>query len=159
VVGRIVAERMGRKFVDLDEEIVKESGMSINVIFEKYGEPRFRDLESEKIKEFSLKEDLVIATGGGALIREENVERLRKRSVLICLTASPREILKRVGRQTHRPLLNVEDKVGEIERRLEERRKIYDLAHISIDTDKGGKEQIAGEVLEAFEEFLKNETD
>lgn len=158
-VGRIVAKRMGREFVDLDEEIVKGNGMSINEIFEKYGEGRFRDLESKKIGEFSSKEDLVIGTGGGALIRKENVENLKKNGVLICLTASPREILRRVGGHTHRPLLNVEDKVGEIERRLTERRKFYGHAHVSIDTDRGEKEAIASEVIEAFEEYLRHETD
>lgn len=155
VVGKILAEKMERKFVDLDEEIVKDVGMTINDIFEYYGEDHFRDLESKKIEGLSSKDNLVIATGGGALIREENVERLREKGVLICLTASAKEILRRVENQTHRPLLNVEDKVAEIERRLKERQIIYSLADMSIDSERGREAEIAGEVFRAFEGFSK----
>lgn len=156
MVGRAVAKKMRRQFVDIDEEIVRNSKMSISEIFEKYGEDRFRVLESETIEKFSSDKRLVIATGGGALIREENVDRLKKNGVLICLTASPEEILKRVGTDTNRPILNVDDKVATIERKLEERQRYYALSDISLDSGIGGVDEIAGNVIKAFLEFVKD---
>ena len=158
-VGRILAKKMGRRFVDLDGEIVRERGMSINEIFERYGEDYFRELESEAVKGVSSMEDLVISTGGGVLVRPENVERLKKNGVLICLTASAREILRRVGGRTDRPLLNVDDKIGTIEKKLEERRRFYDLADLSVDTEKGGPDLIAEEVFRAFSDLVRDGRD
>ncbi len=156
MVGMAVAKKMGRKFIDIDKEIVRNSKMSINEIFEKYGEDRFRVLESEAIEKISSGDNLVIATGGGALIREENVTRLKKNGVLICLTASPKEILKRIGGDVSRPILNVVDKVATIERKLEERHRYYALSDISLDSEKGGVGEIAEGVIETFLEFAKD---
>ena len=156
MVGIAVAKKMGRKFIDTDKEIVRNSRMSINEIFEKYGEDRFRVLESEVIEKISLEKNLVIATGGGALIQKENVDRLKQNGVLICLTASPKEILRRVGGDTNRPILNVVDKVAMIERKLEERHRYYALSDISLDSEKGDVGIIAGDVIKTFLEFVKN---
>jgi shikimate kinase len=155
MVGRAVAKKMGRQFVDIDKEIVINSKMSISEIFEKYGEDRFRAMESEAIEKFSSEKNLVIATGGGALIRERNVNSLKKNGVLICLTASTKEILKRVGTDTNRPILNVEDKVLTIARKLDERMRYYALADISLDSEIGDVDEIAGNVIKAFLEFTK----
>ena len=156
MVGRAVAKKLGRKFIDIDEEIVRNSKMSISEIFKKYGEDRFRALESEAIEKFSSEKRLVIATGGGALIREENVDRLKKNGVLICLTASPEVILKRVGTDTNRPILDVVDKVLTIERKLEERQRYYALSDISLDSEIGDVDEIAENVIKAFLEFVKD---
>ena len=158
-VGRILAGRMGRRFVDLDEEIVGQNNISINEIFERYGEDRFRELESEAVKRVSSMEDLVISTGGGVLIRLENVKMLKQNGVLIRLEASAEEILRRVEGKTHRPLLNVDDKMGAIEKKLEERRRFYDLADLSVDTEKGGPDMIAEEVFRVFSDFVKDGRD
>ncbi len=158
-VGRILAGRMGRRFVDLDEEIVRQKNISINEIFERYGEDRFRELESEAVKRVSSMEDLVISTGGGVLIRLENVKRLKENGVLICLEASAEEILRRVGGRTHRPLLNVDDKIEAIKKKIEERRRFYDLADLSVDTEKGGPDLIAEEVFRVFSDFVKDGRD
>jgi shikimate kinase len=158
-VGKILAAKMGRKFVDLDEEIVERCGININEIFTRYGEDRFRELESEEVRRVSAMEDIVISTGGGVLIKSANVEKLRQNGVLVCLTASAGEILRRVGGRTHRPLLNVEDRLGAIEEKLEERRRLYDLADISVDTETGGADMIADEVLKAFSDFVRDGRD
>ncbi|MBN1573932.1 MAG: shikimate kinase [Deltaproteobacteria bacterium] len=158
-VGSILARKMRRRFIDLDDEIVRQSGISIKEIFDRYGEDRFRELESEAVRRVSSMEDLVISTGGGVLIREENVEMLKQNGVLVCLEASAGEILRRVGGRTHRPLLNVEDKIGAIEEKIEERRRFYAFADLSVDTEKGGPDMIAAEVFKAFSDYVKDGRD
>lgn len=82
-IGRIISEKTGKKFVDLDEEIVKKAGKSIPEIFEEVGEPGFRDIETEVAAELGKQRGLVIATGGGAVLREENVYALKQNSLMI----------------------------------------------------------------------------
>ena len=84
-VGRILAEKLGMKFCDTDEEIEKIAGESPEKIIEKYGEERFREIESETVKSLSALKGVVIATGGGTVLREENVRKLRSCGVVIWL--------------------------------------------------------------------------
>ena len=84
-VGRILAEALGRELIDTDDVIVDEAGMEISEIFAKYGEAEFRDLESRAVREVSKRTMLVIATGGGAILREENVKALRENGRLFFL--------------------------------------------------------------------------
>ena len=81
--GKLLAQELGKEFIDTDLEIVKKAGMQIPEIFEKFGEEYFRNLESEVIKELSVKQSLVIATGGGAVLRPENVDALRQNGKII----------------------------------------------------------------------------
>lgn len=81
--GKILSEELNKKFVDTDEEIIKRSGMPISEIFEKFGEKHFRDLESEVINGLSSSQGMVIATGGGAVLREENVNALKQNGKII----------------------------------------------------------------------------
>ena len=82
-LGKLLAQELGKEFIDTDLEIVKKAGMQIPEIFEKFGEEYFRNLESEVIKELSVKQSLVIATGGGAVLRPENVDALRQNGKII----------------------------------------------------------------------------
>jgi len=148
-VGRILAERLGMAFTDLDDEVVKRTGKSIAAIFEEEGEAAFRELERAVVMEASALDGQVIACGGGAVLDYENLINLRRRSVLILLTADPKTILKRVGSYDgSRPLLDVVDRVERIKKLLSARNPIYlRAADIIIDTSHRIPEQVAGEIL------------
>lgn len=149
-VGRLLAEKLERDFVDVDDNIISTTGMSIDRIFEDFGEDFFRDIESNVIQNFSDMTDLVIATGGGSLLRLENVENLKRTGVLVCLTASPEEILRRVGDERHRPLLNVQDRLTTIREMMEKRSPYYNLSDIMVNTEGKNAHETAQEVLTKF---------
>ncbi len=153
-VGRIVSERMDRDFVDIDDQIVRTAGMSINEIFRIYGEDFFRDLESTMIDKFSNRGDLVISTGGGSLLRVENIRNLKKNGVLICLTASPEEIARRVADDRHRPLLNVGDRIGFIREMMSRRSQSYRVSDITVNTDGKNANAVALEVIDSYQRFI-----
>ena len=91
-LGKMLATRLGRPFVDIDNKIEDEAQLSIPKIFERYGEAHFRELEKSAVKELCEKRGLVIATGGGTVKDEENLRLLKNSGVVICLTTSPEEI-------------------------------------------------------------------
>lgn len=149
-VGKYLAQRLNRQFIELDEEIVKKAGKSIPEIFAQDGEPVFRQIEAQVVAEWSQGENLVISTGGGAVINPKNVENLRKKGILIGLTARPEVILVRVEKDHNRPLLAVEDRLGKIKEMLEQRAPFYQLADYTID----GSELTLREVGEHIIGFL-----
>lgn len=147
-VGRELSTILGWKLIDVDDEIVKSKKMSINEIFSRFGEPAFRDMETEMIKKVSRKKNVIISTGGGAVLRQENMEFLKTGGVVVCLTARPETILKRTSRNRERPLLQVEDPLQRIHDLLESRGPFYEKADIMIDTEGKSPFGIAGEILE-----------
>ncbi len=122
--------------------------MTINEIFRVYGEARFREIETETIRKFSEEQNIIIATGGGAVLKSENMDALRKGGVIFCLEASPETILRRTSRSGDRPLLNVEDPMGRIRELLDYRRPFYEQAGIMIDTEQKTPLQLAAEIAE-----------
>ncbi|MDH4101681.1 MAG: shikimate kinase [Nitrospirota bacterium] len=152
-VGRRLAQRLGQTFVDLDSIIENEAGMTINEIFASQGEGAFRDKESgvvEGLVNGSYGTDLVVATGGGAIIRESNRIGLKGWGAVICLKTTPDEVLRRVGRAGSRPLLESDDKLQKIARMMEERDPYYADCDLLIDTT----DKRADEVLEIIMQFL-----
>lgn len=147
-VGRELSAILGWKVVDVDDEIVKSKKMSINEIFSRFGEPAFRDMETEMIKKVSRKKNVIISTGGGAVLRQENMEFLKVSGVVVCLTARPETILKRTSRNRERPLLHVEDPLQRIHDLLEARGPFYEKADIMVDTEGKSPFGIAEEILE-----------
>jgi shikimate kinase len=107
--GALLAEALGYEFIDMDDEVEKRTGKTIHEIFMDDGESRFRELERDLVRELSGKEGYVIGCGGGALADLGNAEALRESSTLVYLTASIDEILERTGKESHRPLLKVDD--------------------------------------------------
>ena len=147
-VGRAVAQRLGRAFIDLDERIETREGRVIAEIFRDQGEPYFRDVESSVIAEAAAQEGAVIATGGGAVLRPQNVERLKANGILICLRADAATIARRISRKPSRPLLTGEGDVRErIERLLAQRAPAYAVADITIDSDDHPIDRVVEEVL------------
>lgn len=147
-VGRILSRKLGYALVDADTEIEKEQGMTITDIFKQYGEPKFREIESAVIKRLSDIENAVISTGGGAVLRQENMDNLRKNAVVVCLTASPETILKRTSNNDDRPLLQVDNPLHKIKELLEFRRPYYEKADIMIDTENKTPLEVADEIIE-----------
>jgi shikimate kinase len=147
-----VAERLQRSFVDLDREIESAAGMPIPEIFRREGEPAFRRHETEALRRALALEDVVIATGGGAACREDNLRAMLERARVVALSAPPAAVLERAGGRSGRPLLDGEDDpLSAAARLLREREPFYARAHVRVDTVGKTPEQVAEEVLRSCE--------
>lgn len=130
-----LAEQFNMRTVETDREIVEREGISIPGIFEQYGEVYFRDRESEVIRDLGSDSQTVISAGGGAVLRDENVENMKANGIIVLLTATPKAILDRVKSSTERPLLNGKMNEDYIAGLMEKRRARYeDVADMIIDT-------------------------
>jgi shikimate kinase len=147
-VGRTLARKLGRRFVDLDRMIEKSEGMRVQDIFSRKGESYFRQAERQALAEVLGQEEQVIATGGGVVIDEENLRLLRKRSFVVCLTAAPEVLLRRAGKSKQRPLLKGADRAQRIGELLAQREKNYAQAHVAVDTSHLTVEQVVEKILE-----------
>ena len=146
-VGKTLARKLGWDFYDTDEMIEKDVGMSIADIFARKGEPHFRDLETKAIRLLAVLDKAVIACGGGAVLRRENMEELKKKGVIVCLTASPEKIYERTKTVRSRPLLDVSDPVAKIKELLDFRKEYYNCCHLIVDTTDLTVAQITEKIL------------
>jgi len=145
--GRLLARELNLKFTDIDDLIEREVGLNIPLIFEKFGEPYFRLLEKNVIKDVALKESQIIATGGGAIIDDENLKTLKASGIVICLTASADAIFSRIGGAAReRPLLNLPDRREAVERLMGYRKPFYAKADVCIDTTDKKIEEVVLEI-------------
>jgi shikimate kinase len=152
VVAEILSRKLGMVAVSLDEEIVREAGMSIPEIVEKHGWPWFRDLESEIAERFGRRDDLILDTGGGVILRPENTENLRRGGVLFWLKASAPVIVDRIQQSTERPALT-EGKsfLTEVAEVLSERLPLYRAAaDREIDTEALTPTAVADQIIHEF---------
>ena len=147
-IGRALAKKLQMRLVDIDEEIEKEQKMSINDIFSRHGEPHFRDIETAMIQELSRDKNIIISTGGGAVLRDENMEALKENGIIFCLNATAETILERTGRSQDRPLLKVENPKEKINELLAYRRPFYERAGIMIATDGKTPLEVVQEIME-----------
>ncbi len=154
-LGKMLATRLGRPFVDIDRKIEDETQMSIPKIFEQYGEAHFRELERAAVKELSTRRGLVIATGGGTIKDEENLRLLKSSGVMICLTTAPEEIFSRTARRGERPVLDGggSERLETIKRLLAERKQFYDRADYQIDTTDWSPIQIIDSICRYLRQF------
>ena len=151
-VGRLLAKKLGRRFLDSDHEIEARCGVSIPVIFEMEGEEGFRKREAQVIDELSQQSNLVLATGGGAVLLAENRQHLHDRGYVIYLRANPHELWLRTRNDKGRPLLNNDDPKGTLEKLYEIRDPLYrETAHHVIDTGKPSVAQLVNTLLMQFE--------
>jgi len=153
-VGKALAEKLGRSFVELDSLIEQKAGKSIPDIFQQDGETAFRELEIEVTKEVSKDKNLVIACGGGIVLNKINIDRLRQQSRVVYLTASPGVILKRVANEEgQRPLLEVDNPTLAIREMLSFRKPFYErAADIKINTSKLDIDSVAEQIIEKLKE-------
>lgn len=154
-VAQQLAKDLGREFVEMDSIIENREGITINEIFATKGESYFRKVESEVVKELAERGVLVISAGGGVVLNSDNIEKLQENGILICLDAEPEEILRRVGKEKRRPLLNVDDPLRKIKELLSFRKPYYDKIKIHIDTTGKSIEDVVKEVYEKGKGFFR----
>jgi len=149
-IGRRLSARLRLPFLDADTEIEAAASMSIPDIFETRGEPYFRDGEARVIARLLDSGPAVLATGGGAFMREETRNRIRDKAVSIWLKADADIIMKRVKRRADRPLLQTADPVATVGRLIEEREPVYRRADITIWSRDVPHEKIVDECIGAL---------
>jgi len=153
-VGKALAEKLGKKFIELDSLIEQKTGKTIPEIFKQDGEIAFRELEIEVTKEVAEGKNQIIACGGGVVLNKINIDRLRKESLIVYLTASPKIILKRTSNDAEeRPLLKVANPALTIQGLLKFRKPFYErAADIKIDTSKLGIGSVVEQIIEKLKE-------
>jgi len=150
-VGRMLAKRLGRPFLDSDHEIVERTGVPIPTIFEIEGEDGFRRREAQTIHDLTAGADLVLATGGGVVINPENRRRLHETGWVVYLNVPPRLLYERTRHDRNRPLLQVEDPLARLEELHAVRDPLYrETAHMVVD---GSHLVAAGIVQHLLREF------
>jgi shikimate kinase len=151
-VGRIVADRLGLPFADADQELQRRAGRSIAAIFAEPGEPAFRDLEEEVLGALAARDALVLATGGGVVLREANRRALRRFGLVVWLTAEPDVLADRLRRDAGgRPALTAAGTLAEIAAVLAARIPLYRaVADATVDTTGRTPAEVADAVLEAW---------
>ena len=151
-VGRALARRLNKRFIDSDHEIEARTGASIPLIFEIEGEASFRDRESDVIRDLTALEDIVLATGGGAVLRPENREYLKSRGTVIYLRASVNSILQRTSHDKNRPLLRTADPRAKIEQLAREREPLYlELADFVVETGRPNVQSLVQTIIAQLE--------
>jgi shikimate kinase len=153
-IGRRLSARLRLPFLDADIEIEAAAAMSIPEIFETHGEPHFRDGEARVIARLLDNGPAVIATGGGAFMREETRSRIRLQAVSIWLKADADIIMRRVKRRVDRPLLQTADPEATVGRLIEEREPIYQHADLTIWSRDVPHEKIVDECIDALHTWL-----
>ena len=150
VVGRLLAKKLDKQFIELDELIARKAGQPIPEIFRREGETGFRELEIETTREVAGRKNTVIACGGGIVLNKINIDRLREECVIVCLTASPEVILKRTsGDKDSRPLLAVDDRSRQIKELLQYRKPYYErAADIIVNTSRLKTEAVVERIIE-----------
>ncbi len=146
-VGREVARKKKRRFLDLDDLIELREARTISDIFTREGEQYFRKAEKKVLREACREDDFVIACGGGIMLDKDNVAIMKRTGKVICLSASPKVILERVSGSTARPLLDVADPKKQIELMLKFRTPYYCLADKNINTSGLSVKEVALKVL------------
>jgi shikimate kinase len=151
-VGRHLARQLGMRFLDADHEIERRIGSPIRVYFEREGEARFRDLEQEVIADLASFAGAVVATGGGAVLREANRQALNQLTTVIYLRSTPEELFRRLRHDTQRPLLQVPDPLRKLRELYAERDPLYrETAHFVIDTGRPSVPTLVNMILMQLE--------
>lgn len=158
-IGRHLAALVQKRFLDADHEIEKRTGVSIPVIFEIEGEPGFRRRESMVIGDLTQQRDIVLATGGGVVLLEENRQALTQRGTVVYLQADIDTLVERTRRDRNRPLLQTEDPRAKIEELLLQREPIYrQIADVVIDTGQRAPSSVARDIVARLKDLeVKNE--
>lgn len=151
-IGRQIAKKLGKQFYDSDHEIEQRTGADIPWIFEIEGEDGFRKRESQVLAELVTQDNIVLSTGGGAVLKQENREALSNNGFIIYLQSSPEKLYKRTAGDKRRPLLQGDDRLAQIKKILKEREQYYkSLSNKIINTDKLTVKQIVREIVKIIE--------
>jgi shikimate kinase len=157
-IGRHLATLLHKRFVDVDHEIERRTGVTIPIIFEIEGEAGFRRRESTLVDELSQDDDIVMATGGGAVLMEENRHALKERGTVVYLHADIDTLVERTRRDRNRPLLQTEDPRGKIEELLRQREPIYrEVADVVVDTGLRAPTSVARDIVTRLKALSNDE--
>lgn len=153
-VGRALAKKLNKQFIDSDHEIEARTGASIPLIFEIEGEAGFRQREAEAIADLTRQQGIVLATGGGAILDPENRKCLKNRGIVIYLRASVTSILQRTSHDKSRPLLQTADPRRRLEELARVREPLYcEIADIVIETGRPNVQSLVQTILVQLEQF------
>lgn len=151
-VGRALAKKLNRPFIDSDHEIEARTGASIPLIFEIEGEEGFRQREAEVIRDLTAQQGIVLATGGGAILKPENRQNLKAGGVVIYLRASIANILQRTSHDKSRPLLQTADPRARLEELARVREPLYlEVADMVIETGRPNVQSLVQTILTELE--------
>ncbi len=154
-IGRQLAEALSFRFEDSDHEIQRRTGVDISTIFEYEGEEGFRNREQQAIADLTNQEGIVLATGGGAILREVSRQNLAARGVVIYLHCSPEQQFSRTNRDRNRPLLQTEDPLERLRQLMDEREPFYrQVADLVVSTEKRGTASVVKEIRRRLETDL-----
>ena len=157
-IGRHLAELLRKEFLDSDQEIERRTGASVSLIFEIEGEAGFRRRETVVIDELTRRDNLVLATGGGAVLADENRRTLRSRGVVVYLHAPIDVLAKRTHRDRNRPLLRSGDRRQTLTQIVQAREPIYrETAHVVIATEHRPPQAVARDIVEKLETLRVDE--
>ncbi|MBI4191354.1 MAG: shikimate kinase [Betaproteobacteria bacterium] len=155
-VGRLLAKRCNKTFYDCDQEIERRTGVKIRVIFDIEGEEGFRARESAVLHELAALHDIVLATGGGAVVREENRRALRQNGTVVYLRASLDDLWQRTRHDRNRPLLQTADPRARLEQLFAQRDPLYqEVATLIVDTGSQSLRSLAHRLEQRLREHLR----
>jgi shikimate kinase len=155
-MGRALAKHLGKAFVDSDEEIQKRTGVTITHIFDIEGETGFRQRESAAICGLAGRSNMVLATGGGAVLAEQNRELLRQNGIVIYLKASVHDLWQRTRHDRNRPLLQTADPYAKLTELFQQRDPLYrQVADIVIQSGKQSAHALMLQLVEEIEKYKK----
>lgn len=151
-VGRQLARRLNWEFADSDAAVERQVGCTISALFEREGEARFRDIERDTIADLLQRSRLVLATGGGAVLRPETRERLHRHSTVVYLRSTPEDLFRRLRHDVKRPLLQVADPLAQLRLLHATRDPLYrETAHFSVDTGRPSVPTLVNMILMQLE--------
>jgi len=148
-VGKILARKLGREFIEMDELITQRAGLGIPEMVERYGWAKFRDIEEEVTGEVAGRDNIINASGGGVVTREKNIQELKKSGVLVWLQADVDTLVNRIGEDTERPpLVEGRSHREDMEITLKERKPLYQqAADLTVNTENKTPEEVAEAII------------
>ncbi len=157
-VGRFLAARLELEFIDLDQEIERRCGVEVRTIFDIEGEQGFRAREQAMLDELSQRDDIMLATGGGSVLNEDNRRILRARGLVVWLKTRVEQQIRRLERDQRRPLLQAPDREQRLERMAAERDPLYaDCAHLVVQSDNVAPAHMAARAERIIRQHLNDE--
>lgn len=159
-IGRTLADQMQLEFFDSDKEIEVSTGADIPWIFDVEGEQGFRDRELRMIDTLSKRKQIVLATGGGAILAKKTRKRLKKRGLVVYLRASIKQQVERTSRDKNRPLLRTDNPEETIKELMALREPLYlEVADVIVDTNRRNPRSVSAEIMRQIRKLHHNETD
>ncbi len=152
-IGKMLAKELKLKFIDCDQEIERRSGADIAWIFDVEGEQGFRDRETQVVDDLTTKDGMLVATGGGAVLREENRQYLKNRGIVVFLDTDIELLVKRTAKDKKRPLLQTGDPRAVLTRIKQEREPLYrEVATLSVFVGDNNSRKAVGSILQQMKE-------